>query len=121
LNVPYTRELLESFHREHQRRYGYSYDRRDLELVTLRLRATVKSLPIRWTNPMRRKTDKKVEIAPVILDGKKLLIPIYDRDQLSSATTYHGPAIVTEYSATTVVPRSAKFRVDSPGNLIISL
>jgi N-methylhydantoinase A len=70
LKVPYTRELLESFHREHQRRYGYSYDRRDLELVTLRLRATVKSPPIRWTNPMQRKPDKRVEKARVILGGK---------------------------------------------------
>ena len=30
LNVPYTRALLKSFQQEHQRRYGYSYDKREL-------------------------------------------------------------------------------------------
>ncbi len=43
LNVPYTRNLIRDFRNEHQRRYGYSYPAREVELVTLRLRATVKS------------------------------------------------------------------------------
>src|SRR5204863_3372042 len=36
LNVPYSNTLAEDFRREHQRRYGYSYDNRESELVTLR-------------------------------------------------------------------------------------
>ena len=43
LNVPYTRNLVRDFRSEHQRRYGYSYPGREVELVTLRLRATIKS------------------------------------------------------------------------------
>ena len=43
LNVPYTRNLIRDFRSEHQRRYGYSYPAREVELVTLRLRATIKS------------------------------------------------------------------------------
>jgi N-methylhydantoinase A len=121
LNVPYTRALLKSFQQEHQRRYGYSYDKRELELVTLRLRATVKSPPVRWTNQPQRKIARKAEKASVSLDGKRFLTPIYDRELLPSGKNYRGPAIVTEYSATTVVPHSAKFQVDSAGNLIISL
>src|SRR6266496_6164230 len=42
LNVPYSNTLAEDFRREHQRRYGYSYDR-ELELVTLRLRAKIRT------------------------------------------------------------------------------
>src|SRR2546430_12916162 len=38
LNVPFTRSLVEAFHVEHQRRYGYSHPQRQVELVTLRLR-----------------------------------------------------------------------------------
>ena len=121
LNVPYTRDLLQSFQQEHRRRYGYSYDNRNLELVTLRLRATVKSLPIRWSNSSYRKSAKTTEKSPVFLDGKKVLTLIYDREQFHRGQNYHGPAVVTEYSATTVVPQSAKFQVDSAGNLIISL
>jgi N-methylhydantoinase A/oxoprolinase/acetone carboxylase beta subunit len=30
-----------------------------------------------------------------------------------------GPAIITEYSATTVIPPGKKFRIDQAGNLLI--
>ena len=43
LNVPYSRSLIRDFCHEHQRRYGYTYPAREVELVTLRLRSTIKS------------------------------------------------------------------------------
>ena len=43
LNLPLTRNLQREFEQEHHRRYGYAHPTRDVELVTLRLRATVKS------------------------------------------------------------------------------
>src|SRR5580692_168249 len=43
LNVPYTGKLIAAFRREHERHYGYNYPAREIELVTLRLRAIVKS------------------------------------------------------------------------------
>ena len=69
----------------------------------------------------KAKIARKAEKASVSLDGKRFLTPIYDRERLPSGKNYRGPAIVTEYSATTVVPHTAKFQVDSAGNLIISL
>ncbi len=41
LNLPFTKNLLTDFHHEHHRRYGYAHPNREVELVTLRLRATV--------------------------------------------------------------------------------
>ena len=121
LNVSYTRDLLQSFQREHQRRYGYNYEKRDLELVTLRLRATVKSPSIHWTDKARRKTTPEAEKASVFMAGKKVRAAIYERADLSRGKSFRGPAIVTEYSATTVIPPDAKFQLDAAGNLIISL
>jgi N-methylhydantoinase A len=34
---------------------------------------------------------------------------------------YAGPAVVTEYSATSVIPPGARFVVDAAGNLVITL
>src|SRR6202167_157720 len=45
LKLPYTRSLHKDFHEEHHRRYGYAHRDREVELVTLRLRAVVKSTP----------------------------------------------------------------------------
>jgi N-methylhydantoinase A len=44
---------------------------------------------------------------------------ILDRDSLPVGKLFRGPAIVTEYSATTVVPPDASFRIDAMANLII--
>ena len=39
LNIPFTNNLLRDFHEEHHRRYGYTHPNREIELVTVRLRA----------------------------------------------------------------------------------
>jgi N-methylhydantoinase A len=121
LNVPYSDNLLRAFEQEHQRRYGYSYSGRELELVTLRLRATVKSPAVEWKNDGVRKVVQAPERAPVFSAGKFLATSIYERDDLTEGKIYSGPAIVTEYSATTVVPPKTKFQLDRAGNLVISL
>lgn len=46
---------------------------------------------------------------------------IYSREELIPTRTYKGPAILTEYSATTVIPPVKRFRLDEAGNVIISL
>ena len=124
LNIPYTAGLIAAFRREHKRRYGYCYPAREIELVTLRLRAIVKS---------PRTSFGKVEIArnnqassasersPVLFDNRKITTGIYHRDSLRHGKKYSGPAVVTEYSATTVVPPRNQFWVDRSGNLIIEI
>src|ERR1700716_1844148 len=47
LNLPLTKNLIAAFQREHQQRYGYAHPSRAIELVTLRLRAVVKSQPLK--------------------------------------------------------------------------
>jgi N-methylhydantoinase A len=120
LNVPYTRGLLAAFGREHERRYGYSYPDREIELVTLRLRATVKS-------PKSSPIGTRV-VAPnggdpeqglVFFEDKKIRTPIYERDSLRSGKKYSGPAVLTEYSATTLVPHGMHFWLDRAANMII--
>jgi N-methylhydantoinase A len=121
LNVPYTGSLIVAFRREHERRYGYSYPAREIELVTLRLRAIVKSpqssLAIRAAPTGRGGFDP--ERTSVFFDGKKIRSAIYDRDSLRLGRKYSGPAVVTEYSATTLVPPGSQFWLDKIGNMII--
>jgi N-methylhydantoinase A len=133
LSIPYTRNLIRDFRSEHQRRYGYCYPKRDVELVTLRLRSTIKSqhatvatrdhvgtgAPAR---PGRAKPSKGYEdLSPVFFSGKKLSTAIISRDSIAAVKKHTGPAVVTEYSATTIVPPKMNFRKDRPGNLIIEV
>ena len=121
LNMPYSRRLPVAFQAEHRRRYGYGYQSRELELVTLRLRATVKSPVVKWRNPEVSSGGSKPERVRVFMDGKAVPTLVHDRASLLTGRIYAGPAIVTEYSATTVVPPKAKFHVDQAGNLILTL
>ena len=124
LNVPYTRGLMESFQAEHQRRYGYSYPNRGVELVTLRLRATMKSTHVanRWgTSASGRAHYAPPERTPVLFDWRKISTAIHARELLPTGKKYSGPAVVTEYSATTVVPEGKRFSLDRSGNLVIEL
>ena len=125
LNIPYTPRLIQTFHAEHTRRYGYAYENREVELVTLRLRATVKSAQsttaARARSPIVPRRPASREQATIIINGKPARAAIYDRNRLSSGKKHTGPAIVTEYSATTWVPRGKRFWRDRAGNLLIEI
>lgn len=124
LNLPLSKNLRREFEREHERRYGYTHRGREIEIVTLRLRA---NLPTRGRvnleagmTPSRVKPRRSAaEEADVVFAGKKVVTKIYTRAQLTRGRKFAGPAIVTEYSATTVIPPGERFHVDRAGNLII--
>jgi N-methylhydantoinase A len=126
LNIPFTPNLLENFEAEHHRRYGYKHANREIELVTLRLRATLKSTKSHvGEDPLVRPSRAKLgRISPVEAQvhfaGKNLKTRIHARESLHPGKKYSGPAIITEYSATTVIPPNAKFHRDHAANLIIS-
>jgi N-methylhydantoinase A len=141
LNLPFTKDLLKDFHQEHHHRYGYAHPARDVELVTLRLRALLKSPTThvgkmnyvgtgaflglsraKPRDPGRAKLGSpSTAKAPVLFDGKKLVTAIYSRDALKPAKMHHGPAIITEYSATTVIPPNKRFHLDPAANLIVTI
>jgi len=57
--------------------------------------------------------------ARTVFDGCALPTPVYDRQGLLPGNALPGPAIVTEYSATVVVPPWAACRIDALGNLVV--
>jgi len=119
LNVPYTRRMIEVFQREHERRYGYSYPGREVELVTLRLRARIKPGNSQAAKIAERRSSATTQKAAVMFAGKRVAAVVHARDGLALRRKFRGPAIVTEYSATTAVPPGKRFWVDRPGNLVI--
>lgn len=137
LNVPAIGDIIANFHKEHQRRYGYHHPGRPIELVTVRLRATLR-MPQPIFSPANTPTcaashrqSRKfsravaVEVVNVVFERTEIT-PVFERNDLLQsrrAQTHiiRGPAVITEYSATTVVPPERSFWIDSQGNLIIRL
>jgi N-methylhydantoinase A len=53
--------------------------------------------------------------------GRKLKVGVYRRDELRGGVKLQMPSIVTEYSATTLIPSDVRARVDQFGNILIEL
>ncbi len=121
--------VIARFHDEHQRRYGYHHAGREIELVTLRLRARLRT-------PQQSQLDSKVarprtggksprtapaERAPVFFHDQAVTTPVFERGDLVPGRSMGGPAVITEYSATTVIPPGKRFWVDASANLLIRI
>ena len=125
LNVPASGDVVARLHEEHQRRYGYHYAGREVELVTLRLRARVKTgtLGVAQTKNQASAPGRAVPVerAGVIFQAGSVSTPVYERGDLPPGKSLRGSAVITEYSATTVIPPGKRFQVDRRGNLLIEI
>ncbi len=105
-----------NFHAEHQRVYGYSDPARATETVTLRLRATVRidkpSLSFHRVRPVRPESRR------VWVGGRWRGLDEWPREGLGSRAR-HGPALITDYGSTTLVPAGWSMRLDANGSLVV--
>jgi N-methylhydantoinase A len=122
LNLPYGVDVLQRFHAEHKRRYGYSSPERDVEIVTVRMRGRVPSpeklsrLKIQEEQGALKKATSKVHFG-----GSRHATQIIPRSSINMGKRFRGPAIITEYSATTVIPPGLFYHKDRAGNLVIEV
>ncbi len=103
-----------AFHRAHRERYGYAQEQSEIEIVSARLRSI--GLVERFS---MKKIRVKKGFAKPLSTTKSYFI--YKRDALDGGVKLRTPCIVTEYSATTLIPADAKARVDQFGNILIDL
>jgi N-methylhydantoinase A len=122
LNLPYTANVLQHFHAEHQRRYGYSSPERDIEIVTVRMRGRVAS-PEKLSRLKIREEQGKLKPSTLMVHfaGRRYKTQVVPRSAINAGKRYRGPAIITEYSATTVVPPGLTYQKDRSGNLVIEI
>lgn len=122
--VPWSSDLVAEFHRLHAARYGYSDDRRPVEVVNVRLKMIAASSPILAQRGSVREGDGRSAIIKnkEIFDGGRWMPGIvYDRVLLKPGDRFHGPAVIVEYSSTTFLPDTAVASVDEFRNLLISV
>ncbi|MDT4897562.1 MAG: N-methylhydantoinase [Acidobacteriota bacterium] len=124
LEIKWSRsDIAEAFHRAHLARYGYAQGKNKVEIVSARLRSTgiVKKLKAEHARraPRRKITAEPREYKMVHFAEGLVRAGIYVRDHLNPGARLRSPCIVTEYSATTLVPLGARAIVDEDGNLMI--
>ena len=131
LSVPFTPGFPQQFHLEHEKAYGYAHASRPLEIVNLRVCVIVPTpKPEGFLGndpPSLRRHRASSEIRGAIVTRKPVYwdrgfesTPLYDRDRLRPGARITGPAVVLEYSSTTVIPPDYVCRVDEHLNLLLS-
>jgi len=123
LSVPAGGDFVSAFHRAHEQRYGYSNDKRAVELVNLRVRATGITDKPRAEKIAEAAKGEKMRAAgslDCVLDGRRQTAALIDREQLRSGDSFAGPAVISEYSATTLVPAGWRARVDAYGQILLT-
>ena len=122
LNVPASGDFVASFHRAHQQRYGYSDAKRAVEIVNVRARAIGSTPKPALPKAPPGSGDARAALvreSDVFFAGRRIRTRIYDRSRLRAGDRLRGPAVVFEYSATTVLLSGWRARVDACGNLIM--
>lgn len=118
LRVPDGPDPATAFERAHERLYGYALAGREIELVCLRVRARVR-------RPLRAPRAERACALPKAarrghrpaLFARRLRAAVIEREALPPGCAFAGPALVEEYSGTTLVPPGWRARVTPGGHL----
>jgi N-methylhydantoinase A len=119
LQVPYGKTWRATFHRRHRQLFGHADPRRTIEVVAVRVRARGgATVPPRESVP---RTGRVPAVArrSIWFTGGRAPAAIFRREHLGRGFATRGPAVVCEYSATTVVPPGWGLRVDAVGGLLL--
>ncbi len=124
LTVPASGDFVRSFHRAHQQRYGHSDTSRVVEVVNVRARMAgltpkpeLERAPRAGASPDAAQAGRR----RVFMEGGWGLARFYERSRLRAGNLFRGPAVISEYGATTFVPPAWHGRVDAYGNLLLGM
>ncbi len=127
LAVPFEGDIeraITHFHAAHEKRFGYSDPRERVQVVNVRLKArgTAARPLLERQEEHREATATPIGTGSVVFagaDGAKTYdTAVYEREKLMPGVTCKGPAIITQYDTTTVLPPEWQARIDGVGNLI---
>jgi len=129
-SAPFTEDVLrqtvENFHKKHTATYGYAVRDEPVELVNVRLMATglvekpkLKGRPLQREKPLKEAIIAKRKVF-FEQNAEYISTPIYIRKKLKAGNSIHGPAVIEQYDATTVVNPNWVAEIGRFGNIILS-
>ncbi|QIN78478.1 hydantoinase/oxoprolinase family protein [Rubrobacter marinus] len=121
------RKLAAAFHDAHEREYSRRFEENDIQIVNVRVRGVGLMEELRL--PEIEAGDARPDDAAhhgkrevwFHVDGelKKVECDFYDRELLRAGNKIQGPAVLTQFDTTIVVPPGLDAEVDGSGNVVI--
>lgn len=119
------RARIETFGDEHEREFGYRLPPEISDIEVVNLRTTLIGVVAEPPEPAYKPVPGSgpTATAPVyfIAEAQRVDTPYIDRDSLPVGEQFNGPAVVTEWDSTTVVPPRSRVSVAETGDLVIDL
>ena len=111
-------KLEERFHAAHEQRYGYRMDDESIDLVNLRLIATV---PVEKPELSEQPAEGEAKSGyrEANFDGEWQEVPVFDRDEMGESSEVTGPAVVEFKESTCVVRPGWRGAIDGVGTLVL--
>jgi N-methylhydantoinase A len=120
VNVPLSGDFRTLFHDRYEQLYGYRETERELEIVTLRLRAVGRGPRPDLTHGVCAAGEvRPAATKSVVIGGEERPCPVYERVELPCGAIFSGPALVVEATATHLVGTGWLARVDERANLVL--
>jgi len=120
ITVPLIGDFCRTFHELYQNLYGYRDEERELEIVTLRLRAVGRGpRPDLQYGLCCAEDFAPLVVEPLVVAGQECPCPVYQRSALPCGASFPGPALIVEETATHLVNPGWQVRVDEQANLVL--
>jgi N-methylhydantoinase A len=115
-----TTVLKQAFHAEHERRYGYRIDDEPVEIVNLRLAATVPGAVPDLLEQEARGSGAVVGHRQLLIEGGAADAAVLNRAMMGAGSTVKGPAVVEFPEATCLVRTGWSGVIDQVGTLVLT-
>ena len=121
LTIPAGPDLLERFHAQHERTYGFAAPGEPVEIVSIRLTSVgrIDKPPARTLEAGEAPPPRAHRPVYFAESGGYVDCAIHDRSALPGRAWLVGPVVVEELDSTTIVHPGFSVRVDDTANLIV--
>lgn len=109
----------EAFHAAHEQRFAHADRTAAVEVVNVRATALIPGAPLLPVPAFGPGGAPPVAMLDVEFASGRLATAVYARDSLAPGDVIGGPAIVTQFDATTLVEPGWRATVDARGNLVM--
>ena len=114
-----TSPLIERFHQEHERQFGYALRQLPVEVVRLWLAVSVELASPELPELATKQEPEPRYLRSVYFDGVPCETPVYERDDLGAGCELLGPAVLDQTDSTVVVLPNQQMRVDEFGQVLL--
>jgi N-methylhydantoinase A len=112
--------LAEAFHEAHRRRYGHREDGEPVQVVNVRLVATIAGQRPAVIEPEPPEAGARISYRDLLLDGAWVRADVLDRGLMGRGSAVRAPAVVEFAEATCLVRPGWTGIIDAVGTLILT-